>query len=60
MNGWGEQDRAVPIPLSVLRRALLKARIEYVHVAERDGFDPGPDDECWAEFERLAEYAEAR
>ena len=27
--------------------------IEYVRVAEADGRDPGPPDECWAEFEAL-------
>jgi hypothetical protein len=39
-----------------LIRALTKARILYIAAAEEDGHDPGPDDECWAEFEALADY----
>lgn len=44
------------VPRDVLESALRKARTEYVNVAQREGSDPGPSDECWAEFERLAEY----
>lgn len=46
----------VNVPRYVLIRALTKARILYIAVAAKCGHDPGPDDECWAEFERLAEY----
>jgi len=46
----------VSVPREVLIRALAKARLLYVGVAVEQGSDPGPDDECWAEFERLAEY----
>ena len=46
----------VSVPREVVLRALHKARIEYVRGAEQDGQDPGPDDECWAEFEALASY----
>jgi hypothetical protein len=46
----------VTIPRSVLIAALVKARAEYVRLAERAGHDAGPDDECWAEFEALASY----
>lgn len=52
-------DQSVTVPLSVLRRALFKARREYVRACKEDGVDPGPDDQCWAEFERLAEYVDA-
>jgi hypothetical protein len=45
----------VSIPRSVVERALWKARIEYVNVANAQGSDPGPPSECWAEFERLAD-----
>lgn len=48
----------VKVPRRVLKRALRKARIEYVRVAGAQGSDPGPDDECWAEFEDLAQYAD--
>lgn len=46
----------VSIPREAVLRALRKARIEYVRGSEQDGQDPGPEDECWAEFEALAEY----
>lgn len=45
----------VLIPRDVVVRALRKARSEYVRVAEEQGTDPGPEDECWVEFEYLAE-----
>lgn len=48
--------KTVTVPRKVLIRALTKARVLYMGVAARDGHDAGPDDECWAEFERLAEY----
>lgn len=47
---------AVMVPREVLVRALTKARILYIGSCAKNGHDPGPDDECWAEFERLAEY----
>jgi hypothetical protein len=48
----------VEVPLPILRRALRKARIQYVKAVERDHpeGDPGPAWECWAEFEALASY----
>ena len=46
----------VSVPRDVLIRALTKARTLYVGIAEENGQDAGPDDECWAEFEALAEY----
>lgn len=49
-------DPWVAVPRSVLIRALQKARSEYIRVAEAQGSDPGPADECWAEFEWLADY----
>jgi hypothetical protein len=49
----------VVVPRAVLNRALRKARVEYVRVNEAQGSDPGPERECWAEFERLADYVEA-
>jgi len=49
-------NNMVSVPRDVLVRALMKARTEYVNVAESQGTDPGPEDECWVEFERLAEY----
>jgi hypothetical protein len=39
----------------VVRRALRKARAEYVRSCRAAGQDPGPPDECWAEFEALAD-----
>ena len=53
-------EQMIPIPITVLRRALLKARREYINVAEREGYDPGLPWENWAEFERLAEYLNRR
>jgi hypothetical protein len=50
----------VTIPVYVVQRALAKARAEYVRVAEAQGTDPGPADECWREFETLAEFAGLR
>jgi hypothetical protein len=45
-------DRAqVRVPLDVLERALRKARIEYVRLAQLQGTDPGEEGESWAEFE---------
>jgi hypothetical protein len=49
-------DKTVTIPRDVLIRALTKARILYIAVANQNGHDAGPDDECWAEFEALASY----
>lgn len=48
--------KTVTIPREVLIRALTKARLLYIALAEENGHDPGPDDECWVEFEALAEY----
>jgi uncharacterized protein (DUF433 family) len=50
---------AVARVLDAVRRALYKARREYVRVAEQDGQDPGPERECWAEFEALADAVAA-
>ena len=50
----------VTVDPAVIRRALYKARREYVRVADAHGHDPGPDWECWAEFERLADAAGLR
>lgn len=50
------RTRLVPVPADVINRAVRKARREYVRVAEEAGHDPGPADECWAEFEALAHY----
>jgi hypothetical protein len=52
-----DESDMVSIPRYVVLMALHKARVEYVRGCERDGQNPGPEDECWAEFERLAEYA---
>ena len=49
----------VVIPRDVVVRALTKARFLYIAVAAENGEDAGPEDECWAEFERLAEYVGA-
>lgn len=46
------------VPRDLLRRALVKARLLYVEAARAAGQDPGRDDECWAEFEALADYIE--
>jgi len=54
--GGGDIMATVMVPREVLIRALAKARIEYTRVAAQQGIDPGALDECWAEFERLAEY----
>jgi hypothetical protein len=51
--------RTVAVPVDVLERALRKARIEYVRLAQLQGTDPGEEWETWAEFERLAEYLDA-
>jgi hypothetical protein len=48
----------ITLPRDVVLRALQKARSEYVRVAEEAGFDPGPSDECWVEFEALADAVE--
>jgi hypothetical protein len=48
----------VLIPRDALLTALRKALSEYVRACEGDGQDPGPKDECWAEFEALAWYVE--
>jgi hypothetical protein len=48
--------KTVTVPREVLIRALTKARILYMGIAAQNGHDAGPDDECWAEFERFAEY----
>lgn len=48
--------KTVSVPRDVLIRALTKARLLYIATAAEAGHDPGPEDECWAEFERLAEY----
>ncbi len=48
--------KSVTVPRDVLIKALTKARILYIGVAAAQGTDPGPDDECWAEFEALAGY----
>jgi hypothetical protein len=50
------QAAMVTVPRDVLERALRKARIEYVRLAQLTGEDPGEEWETWAEFERLAEY----
>lgn len=41
----------VTVPVDLVRDALAKARREYVRAVA----DPGPDTECWAEFEALAD-----
>lgn len=46
----------VTIPRQVMETAIQKMRTEYVRVAEQSGSDPGPNHECWAEVEALAEY----
>jgi hypothetical protein len=51
-----DETDMVPIPRWVVLWALHKARILYVKSAEADGQNPGPEDECWHEFEVLAEY----
>jgi hypothetical protein len=56
---FGDGD-LVSVPSDVLKTALRKARREYVRVAEEQGTDPGPEDECWAEFEALADYGDRR
>ena len=43
------------VPRQVVIEALGKARRLYIEAAPADA---GPADECWAEFERLAEYVE--
>jgi hypothetical protein len=48
--------KTVTIPRHVLIRALTKARLLYIAIAAENGQDPGPDDECWAEFEAVASY----
>ena len=48
----------VVVPRSILTRALAKARSVYVAACLAERQDPGDDDECWAEFESLAEYVE--
>jgi hypothetical protein len=53
-----ERDDMAQVPRYVLLLALHKARIEYARACERDGQKPGREDECWAEFEHLAEYVE--
>lgn len=50
----------VAVPRLVIERAFTKARILYLGIAAAQGTDPGPDDECWAEFERLNEFLEQR
>jgi trimethylamine:corrinoid methyltransferase-like protein len=54
-----EATDRVSIPRDVLERALRKARIEYVRLAQLQGTDPGEEWETWAEFQRLAEYLDA-
>jgi hypothetical protein len=54
-----ESPAAVARVVDVARRALLKARSEYVRVADQHGQDHGPDTECWAEFEALAHAVDA-
>ena len=48
--------KTVRVPRAVLIKALTKARLLYIGTAAVYGHDPGPDDECWAEFEALADY----
>lgn len=55
--GEQEERRRLAELLAAVDRALAKARREYVRVAERNGQDPGPEGECWAEFEALAHVA---
>ena len=50
---------SVTVPRDVLERALRKARIEYVRLAQLQGTDAGEEWECWREFENLAEYVDA-
>ncbi|MCZ7526560.1 MAG: hypothetical protein M5U14_09395 [Acidimicrobiia bacterium] len=53
----GPSDRGLRDPSPTRRDpALTKARAEYVRVAERYQRDPGPEHECWAEFEALADW----
>ncbi len=49
-------DTSVSVPEDVLIRALAKARLLYEEATSAAGQDPGPEDECWAEFENLAEF----
>ena len=53
-----DETDTVAIPRYVVLWALHKARSEYVRSCKQDGQNPGPKDECWAEFEHLAEYVE--
>ena len=46
--------KTVRVPRDVLNKAITRARLLYIGTAVADHRDPGPDDECWAEFEALA------
>lgn len=48
-----ELDTTVQVSRQALLAAIRKARALYI---EAFGSEPVPDGECWAEFERLAEY----
>ena len=52
------EDDTVTVSMDALMRAVFKARRLCVWVAEQQGSDPGPPDERWAEFERLADAAD--
>jgi hypothetical protein len=47
-------EETVAVGKATLLRALVKARRLYIASCASNGHDPGPDHECWAEFERLA------
>lgn len=50
-SGPAESDDGIRVPVGVLARAVRKARIEYERVQP-----DAAEDECWAEFEALADY----
>jgi len=53
-----DENGKVTVSMDALMRALFKARREYVRALEEIGRDPGPEDECWAEFQNLADEAD--
>jgi hypothetical protein len=55
---WQSQGWDVAVPAHVIWAALAKARQLYLAVAAQQGSDPGPETECWSEFETLREYAQ--